>query len=190
MKLFQQIARRFGWSGNDPGQPERLIDIPVLREPSADLLRRLRLLDDRAEVVYIGNGRWWVGRVKPNSPRRKHGRRQAFRARQSDGFRDDNRWPVLRQGLLMAQGFGLVVNEFVQGEPDGFLVAEFEKALFVERGGQLEDTAETLYEKVLSDIRGESKLKEQDLTKWAFNRLGRRNPIVGGGSNEKLRRVI
>ena len=121
------------------GPPERLIDIPETREPSPDLLRRLRELDSRAEVVYVGNGMWYVGRVKPDAPRRITARREILNLRESDGFPDEERWPKLRQALLKEQGFGVVVREKIQGEPDDILVAEFTRAMFVERGGVIDN---------------------------------------------------
>ena len=136
MRWWQKLL---GGSANYPDPPERLIDIPETREPSLDLLRRLRELDSRAEVVYVGNGMWYVGRVKPDAPRRIIARREILNIKESDGFPDEERWLKLRQALLKEQGFGVVVMETIRGEPDDILVAEFTKAMFVERGGEVDN---------------------------------------------------
>ena len=136
---------RWLFGGRDwPDPPERLIDIPESREPSPSLLLRLRQMDLRAEVVYVGNGVWWVGRVKPESPRRISARRQILSLREPDGFPDTERLPELRQARLQEQGFGLVVRKRIQGEPDDMLVAEFRKAMYVERGGEIDNDEKKL----------------------------------------------
>lgn len=155
-------------------------------------------MDERAEVVYVGQGRWWVGRVKPASPRRVAGRRLALRVREGDGFSwseegygSGDRWPDLRQGLLMAQGFGLVVDQRIQGEPDARLVYEFERAMHFERTGYMEETEEErVFREVKADKEREDRNMERELGKWAFRRMGRRKSLIGGGSNEKRRRTI
>jgi hypothetical protein len=136
-------------------------------------------MDDRAEVVYVGQGRWWVGRVKPNSPRRATGRQLALAIREGDGFGGDQ-WPELRQALLMAQGFGLVVDVTVQGEPDAVLVREFALAMYVERGGTYLSDEEQQHQRRRRDRISEHLIRERDLSKWLYSRspYGRGNPWV------------
>lgn len=167
------------------------MSVPVLRETSPDLLRRLRELDDRAECVYLGAGRWWIGRVKPDSPRRAQGRQLVDRVMTNDGF-GGNRMAELRQGLLMAQGFGLCCDVRVLGIPDGRLVREFEQFLAAERGHDVVDEAQTLYDKVMRDVEGEVKNRDRDLTKWLFRRRGLKNKgwMVGAGSNTSTGRAL
>lgn len=169
--------RFFGGFDNYPDPPERLIDIPEMREPSAVLLRQLRELDARAEVVYVGHGVWLVGRVKPESQRRIDARREILSLRVEDGFPDTGRLPELRQALLKEQGFGQVVRTDgldgnpppIYGEPDGVLVSEFRKAMFVEQGGVI-TTVETLLE-IARESRGRStQLWEKDGTKEMYFR--------------------
>lgn len=133
-----------------PDPPERLIGIPEIREPSADLLRRLRTLDSRAEVVYLGNGVWLVGRVRTESRRRIDARSEILSLRVEDGFPDTGRLPELRQSILKEQGFGQVVRtdgengnpNRIYGEPDAILFREFEKAMCFERAGYKHETEE------------------------------------------------
>lgn len=158
--------------------PDRLIDLPAFRDPSPELLRRLRALDARAEVVYVGEGRWWVGRVKTNSARRATGRRMAAAIQAGDGLYGPTRWPELRQALLMAQGFGLVVDKTIRGEPDAILVREFAIALYVERGGTYLSEEDRQQESARRDRIRENRVRERDLAKWLYARSphGRGNP--------------
>ena len=173
MRWFNRIKRLLGGRKDRPDPPKRLIDISVEREPSADLLWRLRELDPRAEVVYMGNGMWYVGRVKSDVPRRITARREILSIKESDGFPDEERWPKLRQALLKEQGFGVVVRETIQGEPDDILVAEFSKAMFVERGGVI-DTAEKRAKRKRRDRARTNRQWEADKVKEAYFR-GRGN---------------
>jgi len=189
MRLWQWLWGR--WSREDSGPPPRLIDIPgQVREPSADLLRRLRDIDPRAEVLYVGEGRWWVGRVKPAPERRARGRRMILRARDEDwfGVEPHEYWVTLRQGLLMAQGFGLVVDMTIQGEPDARLVQEFELAMWVERGGQFKDTDD-----VLAEAARQARLKDEadadrQRYRWLYRRSakGKGNPWIGYGGGRPI----
>lgn len=170
-----------GGSDKYPDPPERLIDIPEFREPSPDLLRRLRALDPRAEVLYAGKGVWYVGRVKTDSRRRIDARREILSLRVEDGFPDVGRLPELRQAILKEQGFGLVVwtdgkegrPKPIYGEPDAILVREFEMAMFVERGGVIE-TIEDKLAKAVRSAQHEQTYWDRDQTKKAYFR-GRGN---------------
>lgn len=165
---------------------ERLIDIPgQVREPSPDLLRRLREIEPRAEVLYVGAGRWWLGRVKTESARCHAGRQMAARIREGDGhpLKEDwspvgGRWAALRQALLMSQGFGLVSEVQVDGEPDARIVEELRRAKFVEQGGVLESEEAAAEESVRRDRIRENKVRERELAKWLWSRskYGRGNP--------------
>ncbi len=169
MKWWRKLLGGSDYSG----PPERLIDIPEIREPSPALLRRLRELDSRAEVVYAGNGVWLVGRVKPDSQRRIAARAEILHIKESDGFPDNDRGPNLRQAMLKEQGFGYVVRETIQGEPDDILVAEFTKAMFVERGGVI-DNAEKRAKRARRSRQRDRLQRDKDLTKEAYFR-GRGN---------------
>src|SRR5574341_1372003 len=158
-----------------PDQPERLIDVPAVREPSAELLHRLRQIDSRAEVIYVGQGRWWVGRVKADSARRPVGQQMLAAIMAGDGFPDEpgtetDRWPELRQAMLMAQGFGLVCDVTVYGDPDARLVREFELAMYVERGGQFVSEEEREWQSRRRDRIRENRIRDRDLTKWLYKR--------------------
>jgi len=42
-----------------------VIDVPQTREAPGDVVRALRALDPSAEVIYLGFGRWIVGKPRP-----------------------------------------------------------------------------------------------------------------------------
>jgi hypothetical protein len=176
---------RNGKCADDWDRPERLIDVPATRDPSPELLRRLRAIDPQAEVIYIGNGRWWLGRVKPNSPRRAIGRRMALAIRQGDGFPWEqdgtSRWPELRQALLMAQGFGLLAEVNVQGEPDAALVATMERVL-TQRDTPTEPDPDEVAKTAAA---AERQIRDRELLHWLYDRspYGRANPWVGWTPN-------
>ncbi len=183
MRLFRKLARWLG-SGDTPDPPARLIDIPVFRDTPLELLAQLRTQDDRAELLYVGHGRWWVGRVKPDSPRRRHGRQMVTRILEGDGFHPDDwdTWAELRQGLLMTQGFGLCFGMRIQGTPDGRLVRRFERWLYDERTATIrEKTLEAAVDAmennpIIEAARKESANRDRERGKWAHRRLVKRNP--------------
>ncbi len=183
-----------GWSRDSlDHSPKRLIDIPEFREPSPNLLRQLRALDHRAEVVYAGQGVWYVGRVKPESPRRILARREILSLRVEDGFPDVGRLPELRQAILKEQGFGLVVwtdgkegrPKPIYGEPDAILVKEFEMAMFVERGGVIETEEDLLAKAVASSARSQAQWDKDAVNESYFE--GRGNFHFAASSPNQVR---
>jgi len=83
----------------------RLIDVPTEREAPLDVLAACRVIEPTAELLYIGDGRWWLGSVSvPNRHRRRTGLR--LLAREARMAHPDA--GVCRQGLLMLQGFALI----------------------------------------------------------------------------------
>lgn len=99
----------------------RLIDVPVERETPLEVLAACRVIDPSAELLYIGEGRWWLGSVSvPNRHRRRTGMR--LLAREGKAAHPDA--GVCRQGVLMLQGFALI-GEYEQA--DGALVDDFRR---------------------------------------------------------------
>jgi hypothetical protein len=93
-----------------------------------------------------------------------------------------------RQAQLMAQGFGLVVDVTVQGEPDALLEAEFRMALYVERGGILETDRAREEQAAKESRRKQVQDRERELARWLFSRSenGRGNPRIGYGGNRPI----
>jgi len=169
----------------------RLVDIPgQIREPSADLLGRLRRLDPQVDVLYLGAGRWWMGRVRSNSARRPVGRSWALRVREGDGFPfDEGRWDALRHALLLSQGWSPITEVTVQGDPGPVLEEELRREQFIAHGGVLVSEEEKAAESERRDRLRESKVRERDMAKWLFSRSpnGRGNAFVSQ-FNERAKR--
>ena len=143
-------------------------------EPSADLLRRLRELDARVEVLYLGEGHWWMGRVKEDSAKRAVGQRMARRIREGDGFPfDEGRWAALRHALLLTYGWNIITEVTVQGDPAPVLEEELRRDLFLRRGGVIVSDEERAAESARQDRIRESKVRERDMAKWLFSRSPR-----------------
>lgn len=99
----------------------RLIDVPVERETPLDVLAACRAIDANAELIYIGEGRWWLGSVSvPNKYRQRTGLRLLGRELR----RDHPDAGVCRQGSLMVQGFALIAE---YPAADGAMVDDFRR---------------------------------------------------------------
>jgi hypothetical protein len=93
---------------------ERLIDLPEEFEAPPDyVLQQLREIDQDAECVGVGPGRWWAGRVIPLAERAEKGQKQ-LRAYLKAGHskKDAHFWPKIRNALLASQGFGVVCKHY------------------------------------------------------------------------------
>jgi hypothetical protein len=77
----------------------------------------------------------------------------------------------------MAQGFGLLAEVSVQGEPDGALVAALERAVS-ERRQPVEPDPEELERQAAA---AERRTRERELLSWLYRRspYGRANPWIG-----------
>lgn len=186
----KRLFRRFGDHGAEP--PERLIDLPSFRDPSDDLIRRLREMDSRAEVFYVGDGVWWLGRVKADAPRRAEGRAWALRLRQGDGFASDQ-WLELKQALLMSQGFAVLRRwgrVRIQGEPDLVLVEQMRRFLYEERVRPIYDpVGEDAEAKVKESLKREREARDRELYSWLRARR-RGNVLVGAVNNARTGRLL
>ncbi|MDZ7418782.1 MAG: hypothetical protein ONB52_21875 [candidate division KSB1 bacterium] len=155
----------------------RLIDLPEpLWRPSEELLKRLRSIDPLVEVVYVGQGRYWLGRVKSDSARRLTGVRMLTRLNDGDGL--EVTWPELRQAILMSQGFGLLAEVTCQGQPDALLERELRRLTYRSASDdQNRDPDEEARRARVQEIRQ----YERDLARWLFRRgsvYGRQDKFV------------
>ena len=86
----------------------RLVQLPEEREPPPDCLLALRELTPRAEMVYAGNGLWWLGVVVDDTPAIEEGWKLVAMARGRERDGKDVRVATWRKALLMTQGFRLL----------------------------------------------------------------------------------
>lgn len=156
------------------------MDVPVSRETPPDVLRGLRDVHPQAELVYAGQGRWLAGIVKPDSARRRNAIRLLQMQRDRHVFVESNHDQLL-MGWLMLQGFGLVADYHIQGEPTGAIVEDFRRRDWVYRHldmeqvyARLEAQSEKLPEKMRAQLGVREKLQADG--RWLFNRTVRKNP--------------
>lgn len=104
----------------------RLVDFQEYDPPPEDILRHLREIDYRAELVNVRPGHWWAGIVKPFAERVARGKRELLRL-EKDGRKKGNPldWPKIRNALLASQGFGCVCkHRFGLGKVEWSLLVE------------------------------------------------------------------
>lgn len=106
---------------------ERLLDLPEPRTCPPALLAQLRAIDPAAELVYVGEGEWWLGVVKPNTFRRAQGDHLLAR----EWKKDHPTWEQIRYGQLMRQGFAYCGSWVIEGEPDGRIVNDFRESTWL-----------------------------------------------------------
>jgi hypothetical protein len=105
----------------------RLVDFSSPRVTPLDLLGRLRDIDTNAELLYIGEGIWWTGVVRWNAMRYAAGQKVMQTQAERHVFAQSNALTVAMASLMM-QGFGLVLDHRIQGEPDARIVQDFAEA--------------------------------------------------------------
>ncbi len=117
---------------------ERLIDLPEPRVCPEALLVQLRQVDPAAELIYVGEGEWWLGVVKPNTFRRAQGDHLLAR----EWRKDQPSWEQIRYGQLMRQGFAFCGTFSFIGEPTSEVVQEFQEStwLWAHDRDRVEDT--------------------------------------------------
>lgn len=79
--------------------------MPTSLEAPPEVVRGFREVDPRAELIYIGAGKWWVGLVYPDIPL-IHAGREGLVEIQSDGGAP---WPSHRLEWLKMRGFRRVL---------------------------------------------------------------------------------
>lgn len=107
-----------------------LVDVPQARYAPEDTRRRLRELDPTAECVYLGRGRWMVGKVRPNALVRQRAvnmlAKMDLELSQGKKLSEKGKEKA-RFALLALQGFRPVA-EYHMPEPDGSVIRDFEQS--------------------------------------------------------------
>ena len=83
----------------------RLVDVCTSRVAPDHVLRELRSIDERAELVYVQRGKWWLGLVYENIITIQWGRAELCRIKDEGGAS----WPTLRLAQLKSQGFRRII---------------------------------------------------------------------------------
>lgn len=110
--------------------------VGVEREAPEGLLRALRVIDPTAELIYLGDGNWMLGRIRPSEPLRQAGARLARSCRLATKHRS-TLLPTDYRRHLVAQlrmlGFQPTTEYHVQGEPTAAIVRDQEVMDFLWR---------------------------------------------------------
>lgn len=104
----------------------RLLEHPQFRDAPPDVVRACRLIVPTAEIVYMGEGSWYLGSVEPSTVRERAGwakRRRAAniwrrfeQVKTSDPRRAAQAVWMWWEGTLLLQGFAGI--EVFTGDPD------------------------------------------------------------------------
>lgn len=110
---------------------ERLVGVE--REAPPLLVRDLRAIEPTAELVYMGDGTWWLGRVHPSFDLRKQGweKVRAANAATAEHRVDPHHAKLYRIGRLQQLGFQFTAE--YAGEPDGRIVQDMMRADYLWR---------------------------------------------------------
>lgn len=108
--------------------PKPLVELEGVERPPDDLLRRLREIDPRLELLGVGNGIWWLGRVVWTRDRH----RIAANILKTTHVNDRNRWIRLNAKLGL-RGFGFVSDW--QGEPTSRILLDYQRRDWKFRNG-------------------------------------------------------
>jgi hypothetical protein len=95
----------------------------VAREAPVALVQRLREIEPLAELAYVGQGKWWLGRREPNSKLSHAGREKVRTAMAAERLTPE---AVLMHTVGRLQQAGLVFIAEYEGEPDGRIAKDLE----------------------------------------------------------------
>lgn len=110
------------------------LDFPQARTAPAHVIDGLRAVDPSAALVYLGDGRWLLGSVRPSAIRRAQAasiiqnaldtfdRTGARTGAKGDPHADPRTRDRLALGLLAYQGFSPIAEYTIAGEPDSAIV--------------------------------------------------------------------
>lgn len=98
----------------------------VEREAPGHVLRALRVIDPTAELIYMGEGRWLLGRLAPSSSIRVAGERLVESCRRAVKGRKPNALDARRYlfAQLRLNGFQPTAEYVFRGSPDSSVVID------------------------------------------------------------------
>lgn len=169
---------------------EPLVDFPAQHTPPERVVRELRKVDPRAELVYFGEGRWLLGSVSPNPHRQARGRAMLKSARMvSVGDQSNRARDRRRLAYLFAQGFRTIaLYEYEEGTggPDHRLVEDFrrrDRNYRVALEDHLEQTEREIdgradQERTVNTLLEAAAARAKDVTKYAFRKA--KSTVIDG----------
>lgn len=95
--------------------------------------QRLRNIEPAAELIYVGNGKWWVGRMEPHTDLARAGQQKVRAANRLTAQREVSPETAMlyRVGRLQQEGFRMLAE--YEGDPDGRMVQDLEVADYLWR---------------------------------------------------------
>lgn len=158
----------------------RLTTLPSSREAPPSLIRDLRGLDDTIDLYYVGEGLWWLGSVRPNFYRKQ----AALTILATEAISGKNRWHVKQQALLLLEGFAIISQHEIQGEPDHRIYQDLEYRNWLWNNHREPQLHAKFMEAVDDDAKEEARaavMREKIRMdgRYLFKRMVRQNPTVG-----------
>lgn len=131
------------------------------RECPPTLLQRLRRIEPLAELAYIGDGEWWLGRRAPNSALAQAGREKvrAAHAASPTSHVTAEAIRLWRVGRLQQEGFVFIAS--YEGEPDGRIEQDLEVMDFLWKAHATQQRWEAALD---ADARAQKEAAHRDLT--------------------------
>lgn len=147
----------------------RLVDFPQARQAPESLIRRLREVDETAELVYLGPDTWALGTVRPNQVQRRAA--QTILSNMLTAGRAER--SSVAYALLALQGFRQVAL-YRMREPDGRIAIDFQRRDWAWRHKAEATVHAALLESERSDV-GERMAQDvvernREAWRWAFKR--------------------
>lgn len=111
-----------------------LHDLPTGRTAPPEVVAALREIDPTAELIYMGDGRWDLLRLRPKNDDRELVASgllaTAYGACQKGRLAEHGWYRALRFARLVRQGY-VVFNRYrINGDPDARIVHEFRRAIW------------------------------------------------------------
>jgi hypothetical protein len=154
------------------------LPIPRVRDADPALLAGLREVDPTTELIYLGEKRWSLMRLRPLNDERIRGAERLLKATLGHSLKpntdDERRWYMrLRQTRMHLLGYTVVSNWEFDGDPDGRVLQDYRYRAWRLRHDQPYDDHEAEREKAAA--KDHENLYDPDLA--AKMSKAARNPV-------------
>lgn len=158
------------------------VDFPAPERAPDEVMRELRRIDPRADLVYFGQGRWILGATSPNDHRQGKGRAMLKAVRAvSVGDQSQRALDRRRLASLFAQGFRTIqMYRFEEGGGRHFdrIIQDFkvrDRNYRVAFGDHLEEAERQIdgrahEQKAIDTLLESARAKTEDIKKFVFRK--------------------
>src|SRR6185312_4647087 len=123
-----------GRRSQSQGMSLALADLPTGRQAPPEIVRALKEVDPTAELVYMGDRRWDLLRLRPKNDARAKVAfgmlMNAYRACEKGRLAEAGWYRALRFARLLRQGYIVFGRYQLERDPDARIVHEFRRALW------------------------------------------------------------